>query len=471
MNLLNLFATLSLNKSDYDKGIKDAKKEGNNLKNSTIKNNKASSKSYLAVATAVVAVITAVAKLTNETINYGDSIDKQSQKLNMSNEMYQKWSLALQMAGADISSLTTGMRTFNTILVNASEGQADAILMLEKLGLSYQDFAGLSVEEIFYKVVEALQSMEEGTEKTKLAQELFGRAGQELLPLLNQEQGSIEELFKKFEDLGLIMDDTAVSKSAELNDALFLIQEQFKALGREIGTGLYPLVEGLIDMFYKFKDYLQEKGIFEKIENVGKSLKVVWEKLQPALEVVFDLVKNNIDYGLTQLGRLFDLINDILNLDFNKLWRDIKQGFKDMVNWVIDGINAMIRGLNKISFDLPDWLGGYHIGIDIPLIPRLQRGKDFIPSDMYPAYLDYGERVLTRKENEKYSALGGIDGISALVNGMRGSTYNNVKKDGDIIVNVRIGDKEIKDYVYNIVNSAMKQKGLKSLNKVGGYYD
>ena len=91
---------------------------------------------------------------------------------------------------------------------------------------------------------------------------------------------------------------------------------------------------------------------------------------------------------------------------------------------------------------------------------------------MYTAYLDYGEGVLTRKENEKYSALGGVEGISALVNGMRGATYNNSNKNNqDIEVKVYIGDQEIKDYVYNIVNSAMKQKGLKSLNKVGGYND
>lgn len=471
MNLLNLFATLSLNKSDYDKGIKDAKNQGSDLKNSTIKNNKTSLKSYLAVATAVIAVVAATAKLTNNTINYGDSIDKQSQKLNMSNEMYQKWALALQMAGADISSLTTGSQTFNTVLANASEGQADAILMLNKLGLSYEDFAGLSVEEIFYKVVEALQTMEAGTEKTKLAQELFGEAGQELLPLLNQEQGSIGDLFKQFEDLGLIMDDTSVSKSAELNDALFLIQEQFKSLGRAIGTGLYPLVQGLIDMFNQAKDYLQKSGIFDKFEELGKNL---WEKLQPALQVIkviFDIVKANMKYIIEAINTSLDVINSILNLDFNRLWDSIINGFKSFVNFFINSINAIINGLNKISFDLPGWLGGYHIGIDIPLIPRLQRGEDFIPSDMYPAYLDYGERVLTRKENEKYSALGGVEGVSALVNGMRGNAYNNVNKDNNIVVNVRIGDKDIKDYVYNIVNSAMKQKGFKSLNKVGGYYD
>ena len=32
-------------------------------------------------------------------------------------------------------------------------------------------------------------------------------------------------------------------------------------------------------------------------------------------------------------------------------------------------------------------------------------------ADWTPAYLDYGERVLTASENAKYTAMGGVDGM------------------------------------------------------------
>ena len=45
------------------------------------------------------------------------------------------------------------------------------------------------------------------------------------------------------------------------------------------------------------------------------------------------------------------------------------------------------------------------------LASRHHSGEDFVMSDWTPAYLDYGERVLTASENAKYTAMGGVDGM------------------------------------------------------------
>lgn len=43
---------------------------------------------------------------------------------------------------------------------------------------------------------------------------------------------------------------------------------------------------------------------------------------------------------------------------------------------------------------------------------RHQTGEDFVMADWTPAFLDYGERVLTRQENLAYTAMGGVDGMA-----------------------------------------------------------
>ena len=45
------------------------------------------------------------------------------------------------------------------------------------------------------------------------------------------------------------------------------------------------------------------------------------------------------------------------------------------------------------------------------LASRHKSGEDFVMADWTPAYLDYGERVLTASENAKYTAMGGVDGM------------------------------------------------------------
>ena len=61
--------------------------------------------------------------------------------------------------------------------------------------------------------------------------------------------------------------------------------------------------------------------------------------------------------------------------------------FESMINWIVDG-------LNKISFDIPDWLGGGSFGINLPKanfgrvsIPRLAQGAVIPPNREFLAVL------------------------------------------------------------------------------------
>ena len=50
---------------------------------------------------------------------------------------------------------------------------------------------------------------------------------------------------------------------------------------------------------------------------------------------------------------------------------------KAMINGLITGLNFLIRGLNKVRFEVPSWvpkLGGKGFGINIPEIPKLAEG-------------------------------------------------------------------------------------------------
>lgn len=56
------------------------------------------------------------------------------------------------------------------------------------------------------------------------------------------------------------------------------------------------------------------------------------------------------------------------------------------------------------------------------LASRHQSGEDFVMADWTPAYLDYGERVLTAAENAKYTAMGGVDGMERSMASSGGSS-------------------------------------------------
>ncbi len=62
---------------------------------------------------------------------------------------------------------------------------------------------------------------------------------------------------------------------------------------------------------------------------------------------------------------------------FAGIWDGVIGILKGGANTFIDIFNFLIRGLNKIQFDVPDWvplLGGKHIGINIPEIQKFAQG-------------------------------------------------------------------------------------------------
>ena len=79
--------------------------------------------------------------------------------------------------------------------------------------------------------------------------------------------------------------------------------------------------------------------------------------------------------------------------------------FKGAINVVIDALNWLIRGLNKISISVPNWVAdllgiarGSRFGFNIGEIPRLATGTNYVPQDML-AYLHEGEAVVPKKYN------------------------------------------------------------------------
>ncbi len=82
-------------------------------------------------------------------------------------------------------------------------------------------------------------------------------------------------------------------------------------------------------------------------------------------------------------GGLLDFVAGVFTGDWERAWNGIKDIFKGVFNGIIvileSAANFIVAGLNKLSFDVPDWVpkvGGSHFGFSIPelRLPRLASG-------------------------------------------------------------------------------------------------
>lgn len=118
------------------------------------------------------------------------------------------------------------------------------------------------------------------------------------------------------------------------------------------------------------------------INSVKSTVSTVMGSIQTGISTALSSIKTNWSNVWTNMK------TTVVNI-FNGIWSSIKGvinsiigGIEKMANGVIKGINGMINALNKLSFDVPDWvpeIGGKTFGFNIPTIstisiPRLATG-------------------------------------------------------------------------------------------------
>ena len=268
-----------------------------------------------AVGAAAIKAGDAFADAAGEVAEYGDNIDKMSQRLGLSYEGFQKWDYILGQSGVDIDSMQTGLKTLTNQLDDARNGSADAQARFEALGLSLEDISNMSREEVFESVISGFQQMEDSTERAALANDLFGKSGQNLTPLFNQSVESTQALAQAAEDLGLIMSDDAVKASADYQDALDTMQRSMAGLKNNMMGNFLPgitsVMDGLTELFTGDGDSGVAKitaGIDTIVEqmtaNFPKILEVGMSIVQSLAQAIMDNLPALADAALQLVGTI-----------------------------------------------------------------------------------------------------------------------------------------------------------------------
>jgi len=129
-----------------------------------------------------------------------------------------------------------------------------------------------------------------------------------------------------------------------------------------------------------------------------------WDKIKEGAIALVDFLKGRFEAFKEFMGNLWEGIKNGFIFAFNA----IIAPFKFVINSIIRGLNILINGLNKVKINIPNWvpaIGGKQFGFNIPNIPQLATGTNYVPQDTL-AVLHKGEAVVPKKYNP--AANGGI---------------------------------------------------------------
>ena len=244
MDVFELTAKLTLDTSQYESGLNEGQQQaqsfGSKLKNGLMTAGKIGASAVGAIATASVAMGAALVKGTADVAAYGDNIDKMSQKMGISAEAYQEWDAVMKHSGTSMESMQSSMKT----LANAAETNNKAF---KELGITEQELANMSQQELFEKTISSLQGVEDTTKRTYLAGQLLGRGATELGALLNMSAEDTQAMRDRVHELGGVMSDEAVKAAAHYQDSLQDMQTAFQGLGRNLVADFLPSITTVMD--------------------------------------------------------------------------------------------------------------------------------------------------------------------------------------------------------------------------------
>ena len=202
-------------------------------------------------------------------VDGADELQKASQKYGIAVEQLSALKYAGALSDVSLEAIGNGLKKLSVNMLDAAAGSGEAQLAFKALGISVNEAGGglKSSEQVFSEIADKFASMEDGAGKTALAVKLFGRAGAELIPLLNQGAKGLADMTAEAEQLGVIVGGDLAKKSEEFNDNLTRLGFAAEAFKIAIAQDILPALSRLIqEMVVGIK---VAGGFWEALKNLG----------------------------------------------------------------------------------------------------------------------------------------------------------------------------------------------------------
>lgn len=319
MELFKLFGTIAVNNSDANDAIDETSEKAGSFGEKLKSGISTAAKWGTAIVGGATVAGAALVKFAESSASTADNIDKMSQKIGISREAYQELDFICSQSGTSVDNLQAGMKSLVSAMDGAASGTASNVEQFEKLGVSVTNADGSlrSSEDVMWETLSALQSMDNETEKARLATELFGKSGTELMPLLNGEAGSIEAMKEQAHELGLVLDDELIDSGVSMTDTLDQMKRSFGSIVTQLGASLMPIVEKVAK--YIIGNMPKIQALFQRLEPIITGLfdgllPPLMDLCESLLPVIFDLLETLIPIVSEIIEAILPVITNLLNM-------------------------------------------------------------------------------------------------------------------------------------------------------------
>lgn len=250
-----------------------------------------------------------IGAMIKSSIDSADALDEMAQRTGIAVE-----SLSLLVPAAELSAVSTekfeaGLKKLATGMLEAATGSEASAQNFDALGVAVQNQDGTlrDSEQVLLDLADRFQAMPDGAEKAALAVDIFGKAGAEMIPFLNQGREGIGALKQEATELGLQLSADTAAQAGNFNDALDKLKLAATSIGNQIIASLLP---ALNDMAGGMVESAKQGGTLRAIldgvvlvlktlalgaATVGKAFVALGEAIGAGVAAAVEALKGNTD--------------------------------------------------------------------------------------------------------------------------------------------------------------------------------
>jgi len=390
------------------------------------------------VANIAVSAVKGIKDLVMGTMNAAVEFERLSKTSGASVEWLSAVSYACKQADMPAEQVAESFNQLVRGVREAASGVGPAANAFRDLGINIHGADGQlrPTQELFMQIADKMKGIENPTLRAATAQEIFGRSGMKLLPILSQGSAGIEAQMAKAKELGVVFDGKSAEGAENFHHALVDMGEALRGLGIQVVTPLFtalaPVVETLaMSLGGALKPVIQQVGavLIQLMPIVSQVLNSLGSVLGPILEQsgqlfaqlappIMNLVKALADALLPCIGPIFDifkalspLLIPIIDLVgqlakvFSGVLAPVLKLLAPILNVIATILGAIVKVISAVVGGIGDALG------DMGSALGLKSGPQFHAN--VTAMID--PEASARAMNDQMQP--------ALVNAVRGSQY------------------------------------------------
>ena len=250
------------------------------------------------MAAGVLSVAGAVTML-SKALDTMDQLDEMSEKTGVSVEALSKLRFAGESVGTTTEQLGGGMRKLAKLMGEAAGGSDEAAEIFKTMGVSFKDASGnlRSTDKVLEDIAERFSGYADGPAKAALAMKVFGKSGEDMIPMLNLGKDGLASMATEAERLGINLGGDAAKAAADFNDNMKKLSLTSEAAGMSIVGQLLPsLIQITQELLAGIKN---ADGFMDAIFVMGtiNPFKTQAENIRSLTDELKDLEKRKSSFG------------------------------------------------------------------------------------------------------------------------------------------------------------------------------